>query len=67
MNYETVRAYIPTHALFRLNGCGIYTIGDLAQTKAVYLESICAKAGVMLHDFANGWDTTPVARIEDIS
>ncbi len=59
--------YVGSATQKKLNGRGIYTIGELAQTDSAYLKSLCGKAGQMLHTFANGQDSTPVARIEDIA
>lgn len=39
---------------------GIKTIGDLAQSRVVRLESILGKWGRMIHMFANGMDRTKV-------
>ena len=44
----------------RLRQCGIRTIGDVARLEACVLKSILGKNGVMLHDFANGRDNSPV-------
>ena len=49
----------------KLRRCGIYTIGDIADTNPVVLKGLLGKAGTMLHDFANGWDSSPVAFTED--
>lgn len=42
---------------------GVDTIGRLAQTPRVYLESWFGKGGVMLYRNANGLDTSPVRTI----
>lgn len=49
----------------KLKRYGIRTIGDLAVSDLRLLEYILGKNGVMLHLFANGKDTAPVASVED--
>lgn len=44
----------------KLRQCGIRTIGDVARLDVCVLKSILGKNGVMLHDFANGKDKSPV-------
>ena len=44
----------------RRNKAGIRTIGDLAQSNKDFLSSLLGKHGGMLHDYANGYDETPV-------
>ena len=46
----------------KLYGRGITTIGGIAQTPPDVLRDWFGKWGYVLHTFANGWDTTPVAR-----
>lgn len=43
---------------------GIYTIGDLANTDVGMLKRWLGKAGEVLHAYANGWDYSPVARVD---
>lgn len=45
----------------RLMDCGVYTIGQLAQLPPGLPHAILGKAGEMLHRYANGQDTSPVA------
>ena len=47
----------------RLHGFGIRTIGQLAATEPSALQSWFGKWGLVLHCFANGEDTAPVARL----
>lgn len=49
----------------KLNSYGIYTIGDLAMTDLSFLRSVFGKNGELLHNFANGLDSTPVRHIDD--
>lgn len=44
----------------KLQTLGIKTIGELASTEPIILESRLGKMGLILHTFANGWDETPV-------
>lgn len=46
----------------KLNRVGIRTIGDLARYPVEYLPSKLGKMGPVLHDFANGLDTSPVRK-----
>jgi len=45
---------------------GIYTIGDIARADPDILRQRFGKGGVMLHAFANGRDTSPVRRTDDV-
>lgn len=47
----------------KLRKYGIRTIGDLALTDVRFLEQILGKNGVMLWQFANGLDQSPVSNI----
>ena len=42
---------------------GIVAIGELAKTDSELLHSWFGKWGLILHTFANGWDTSPVTRM----
>lgn len=45
----------------KLEAYNIKTIGELAATELKYLQSMIGeKAGIMMHDYANGIDDTPV-------
>ena len=45
----------------KLHQRGIYTIGQLAESPREYLSDMFGKNGRMLHQYANGWDESPVA------
>lgn len=47
----------------KLNNIGIYTIGDIANADESLLIKLLGKWGAYLHVFANGGDTSPVAKI----
>jgi len=49
----------------KLRGYGIETIGQLAQTPPETLQRWFGKWGLVLSSFANGLDTSPVAREEE--
>lgn len=49
----------------KLKTLGIYTIGDLAHTAPVYLQSHLGKNGLVLHNYANGIDPSPVQSQKD--
>lgn len=49
----------------RLNRLGIYTIGQLANTSETFLVSSFGKNGRMLYNYANGFDMSPVKRIDE--
>jgi len=44
----------------KLQKMGIHTIGDLATFPSSILQSHLGKMGLILHDFANGYDSSPV-------
>ena len=44
---------------------GIHTIGDIAAASPSMLRGFLGKWGLILHDFAAGYDTSPVARAGD--
>ena len=44
---------------------GIHTIGDIAEAPPSMLRGFLGKWGLILHDFAAGCDTSPVARAGD--
>lgn len=46
---------------------GFRTIGDIANASPTYLQSFLHKWGLFLHIFANGMDTSPVARTDSSS
>jgi len=47
----------------KLHRYGINTIGELANTDPVFLNSLLGKMGYVLHAFANGLDNSPVERL----
>ena len=49
----------------KLASRGIHTIGDIAAAPPSMLRGILGKWGLILHDFATGYDTSPVARAGD--
>ncbi len=51
----------------KLKRYGIYTIGDLAQADVGLLKCLFGKNGVLLSDYANGRDFSPVARFDAIA
>jgi len=59
--------YIGRSTEKKLKSYGITTIGALAKTQPVFLKQILGKNGLMLYNFANGLDTSPVAQSDYIS
>ncbi len=53
--------YIGRQTAQKLSRFGIRTIGDLAKADCSFLSYLLGKNGLMLHSFANGNDTSPVA------
>lgn len=49
----------------KLSSYGIYTIGDLALADLKFLCSVFGRNGELLHNFANGFDATPVRHMDD--
>lgn len=52
--------FVGKSATKALHACGIYTIGQLANTDCAYLEKVLGKMGKMLWHYANGLDTSEV-------
>lgn len=48
----------------KLNRHGIYTIGGIAEASPVFLQKLLGVNGLMLHQFANGEDTSQVAEFD---
>ncbi len=48
----------------KLRKLGIHTIGDLAQSNPAALEGLLGKQGLMLYNYANGLDDSPVCRYD---
>ncbi len=53
------------HMAQALSKFGVHTIGELAGTRRDFLEKRLGKAGAMLWDYANGFDTSPVHSFGD--
>lgn len=51
----------------KLNNIGIYTIGDIANTPLEILRKLLGKWGDLIYGFANGYDSSPVAHMNDNS
>ena len=49
----------------KLASRGIHTIGDIAAAPPSMLRGFLGKWGLILHDFATGCDSSPVARVGD--
>ena len=71
-NYKEIAYPLPVRDLLyvgpaterKLNGLGIYTIGQLAQCPVNCLTYKLGKMGTVLHTFANGKDPSPVKRTD---
>lgn len=67
-NYREVVWNIPVSDLLyvgrstgkKLSKLGIHTIGALAKCEPDILQNYLGKMGLVLHSFANGWDSSPV-------
>lgn len=49
----------------KLNRIGIYTIGGIANTSPDILRKLLGKWGDLIYGFANGFDSSPVAHMND--
>lgn len=56
--------YCGKHTTEKLNDFGIYTIGQLASLPKEFLERRLGKNGIMLWEFANGLDLSPVSHMD---
>lgn len=56
--------YVGRKTAEKLDNYAIHTIGDLAQTNPKFLKEKLGKIGLMLWQFANGIDISPVAKYE---
>lgn len=54
--------YVGRHCADELRDLGIQTIGELANFRQDILQERLGKMGVLLHDYANGIDDTPVVK-----
>ena len=74
-NYKTVVWNSPASDLLyvgratkkKLSRIGIYTIGDIANAPIELLRSHLGKWGDLIYGFANGYDSSPVAHMNDNS
>ena len=51
----------------KLNNIGIYTIEDIAKTSPDILRKLLGKWGDLIYGFANGYDSSPVAHMNENS
>ena len=51
----------------KLESIGIYTIGDIATADVTLLRSYLGKWGDLIYGFANGYDSSPVAHMNENS
>ena len=49
----------------KLQGVGIHTIGQLAESDHHTVTALLGKQGSIIHDYANGLDQTPVSRFDE--
>lgn len=49
----------------KLNNIGVYTIGDIANSDIKLLRSHLGKWGDLIYGFANGYDSSPVAHMDE--
>ena len=49
----------------KLQGIGIHTIGQLAESDRHTVTALLRKQGSIIHDYANGLDQTPVSRFDE--
>lgn len=49
----------------KLQGVGIHTIGQLAESDRHTVTALLGKQGSIIHDYANGLDQTPVSRFDE--
>lgn len=57
--------YVGRKTAAKLDNYAIHTIGNLAQTNTKFLQEKLGKIGLMLWQFANGLDISPVAKYEE--
>lgn len=57
--------YVGKATQSKLNKIGIYTIGDIANAPIALLRSHLGKWGDLIYGFANGYDSSPVAHMND--
>lgn len=74
-NYKTIVWNSPARDLLYVGGAtqkkleqiGIYTIGDIAKAPISLLRKHLGKWGDLIYGFANGYDSSPVAKIGEYS
>ena len=49
----------------KLQGIGIHTIGQLAESDRHTVTALLGTQGSIIHDYANGLDQTPVSRFDE--
>ena len=59
--------YVGRSTKRRLNDLGVYTIGELAALPLSMLRTNFGKWGDVLHTFSNGYDMSPVMRMDESS
>lgn len=72
-NYKNILWPLDIHDLFfvgkatadKLQGIGIHTIGQLAESDRHTVTALLGKQGSIIHDYANGLDQTPVSRFDE--
>lgn len=72
-NYKSIIWPQPAHSLLyvgpatkhKLTAMGIYTIGDIANADPYLLKNNLGKWGDLIYSFANGYDCSPVAHIDE--
>ena len=53
--------FVGKHTAEKLSKINVRTIGDLARTDGAFIDRYLGKAGIMLWEYANGLDDSPVA------
>ncbi len=53
--------FVGKHTAEKLSKINVRTIGDLARTDGAFIDRYLGKAGIMLWEYANGLDYSPVA------
>ena len=53
--------FVGKHTAEKLSKINVRTIGDLARTDGAFIDRYLGKAGIMLWEYANGMDDSPVA------
>ncbi len=58
--------YVGTSTFRKLANIGLVTIGDLANSPVGFLKNMLGKWGEYLWTFANGYDTSPVLKLDHV-